>query len=162
MPQIDFSLLVETLSGLMVFIFAAYQAFSKIFGDVGVFKKKKEEKEKEERQKRKEEYSEYLSKSSKEIITPVINELKNANEEQNKKLDRLARSSNDVLRREITKIYYKYLPYKKLPRYLKEELFVLYQDYKEQGGNSFITEIYEEMKTWAVVQTEEEVYEDQI
>lgn len=62
-----------------------------------------------------------------------------------------------MLRREITNIYYKYLPYKRIPRYTKEELFHLVNDYQKQGGNTFVKEIFDEMKTWEIVQKEEDV-----
>lgn len=152
----NFTTLVEVFSGLMIIIFAIYQALSKLLSNHGIFKKKKEEREQKEKFKRQEEYQDYLEKTAKKLLNSMIEDLKKTNHEQNERLDKLVDSSNDMLRKEITKIYYKYLQHKKIPRYMKEELFILYQDYRRQNGNSFVKEIFEEMKNWEVVSTEEE------
>ena len=71
----------------------------------------------------------------------------------------LIKSSNDMLRKDIVRIYYKYLPYKKILQYDKEFVCAVYQDYHAQGGNSFIDGIMKIIRTWLVVSTEEELYQ---
>ena len=71
----------------------------------------------------------------------------------------LTKSSNDILRREIVKIYYRYLPYKKIPRFDKESLLKMVNDYFEQKGNSFIQDLYDEIKEWEVVESIEDLKE---
>ena len=71
----------------------------------------------------------------------------------------LTKSSNDILRREIVKIYYRYLPYKKIPRFDKESLLKMVNDYFEQKGNSFIQDLYNEIKEWEVVESIEDLKE---
>lgn len=83
----------------------------KAFGDIGVLKKYKDKKEEAVRQKRKKEYLEDMKEGINHMVQPMVDELKANNVEQNKKLEELLRSSNDLLRKEITRIYYKYLPY---------------------------------------------------
>lgn len=153
----EFALIVEVISGLLIFIYAGYTALIKIFGDIGIFKKKKEEREAKEKKKREKEYKKYLEDASKEILDPIVERIKKTDEEQNKRLDKLIQSSNDMLRKEITKIYYKYLPYKALPRFVKEELVTMYTDYRQQNGNSYVEEIFEEMRLWNTVNTEEDL-----
>jgi hypothetical protein len=53
---IDFVALAEILGGLMIFIYALSNAVAKIFGNVGVFKKRKEAKLEIEKKKKEEEF----------------------------------------------------------------------------------------------------------
>jgi hypothetical protein len=53
---IDFVALAEILGGLMIFIYALSNALVKIFGNVGVFKKRKEAKLEIEKKKKEEEF----------------------------------------------------------------------------------------------------------
>ena len=144
--DIDFVAIAEIFGGLMIFIYALSNAIVKIFGNIGVFKKKKEAKLKQEEQRKEEEFSRYLKSASSAYLDPITT-----------KIDKLINSSNDMLRKEITRIYYKYLPFKALPRYVKEELVTMYNDYKAQNGNSFVKDIFEEMKLWDTVNAEEDL-----
>ena len=157
MPEINFTDLVQICGGILIAIYALFQAFIKVFGNVGVLKKRKDEKEAQENIKREKECREQMGILIEELVIPIVNDIKKANINQDESLKQLKESSNDMLRREIANIYYKYLPYKKIPRYTKEELFHLVGDYQKQGGNSFVEEIFEEMKTWEIVQTEEDI-----
>ena len=157
MPEINFTDLVQICGGALIAIYALFQAFIKVFGNVGVLKKRKDEKEAQEKAKRQTEYREQMGVLIEELIIPIINDIKETNASQDESLKQLKESSNDMLRREITNIYYKYLPYKRIPRYTKEELFHLVNDYQKQGGNTFVKEIFDEMKTWEIVQKEEDV-----
>ena len=56
-----------------------------------------------------------------------------------------------VLRDRMLSIYYKHREEKQIRQYEKE-LFVLhYKAYKAMGGNSFIDDIYAEIRTWEVI-----------
>ena len=154
MEGLDVTAIIEIAGGAMILIYGLYQAFIKVFGNIGYFKKKKEEKLKREKEERKKEYKEFFEHGAEDIVDGLLKKIKEINDEQNDRLDILITSSNDLLRKEITNAYYKYAPFKKMPRYIKEGIYVLYKDYKEQGGNSFIDEIFDEIKTWEVVLTD--------
>lgn len=72
-------------------------------------------------------------------------------------LIKLRHSNQDCLRIEMNRIYYKYLPYKKIAKYDKEAFARMYEDYKDIGGNSYIDTIHEEMKKWKVVESKEDL-----
>lgn len=55
-----------------------------------------------------------------------------------------------MLRNDITSIYYKYLPTKTLPTYVRENLILLHEAYTESGGNSYVCTIYKDMLKWDV------------
>lgn len=154
MEGLDVTAIIEIAGGAMVLVYGLYQAFVKVFGNIGYFKKKKEEKLKKEKEERKKEYKEFFEHGAEEIVKSIIDKIDNANNQQNERLDTLIISSNDLLRKEITNAYYKYAPFRKMPRYIKEGIYVLYKDYKKQGGNSFIDELFDEIKTWEVVLTD--------
>ena len=58
------------------------------------------------------------------------------------------------MRVELTRIYFKYQPYKKIPQWAKESATHLYDDYVSQDGNTFIKGLWEQMSTWEVVPNE--------
>lgn len=58
-----------------------------------------------------------------------------------------------MLRNDITNIYYKYLPTKTLPVYVRENLVYLNTAYVELGGNSYVCTIVKDMLTWDVSST---------
>lgn len=57
----------------------------------------------------------------------------------------------DLMRNEIVKIYYKRQKIKELYQYERESLDKMYEGYHAGGGNSFIEDIYSEMRRWTVV-----------
>ena len=57
----------------------------------------------------------------------------------------------DLMRNEITKVYYKRQNVKELYQYERESLDKLYEGYHAGGGNSFVEDIYSEMRHWRVV-----------
>lgn len=69
----------------------------------------------------------------------------------NKKLDDNLETQRNSCRNLITDMYYKYGKYGEIPRYKHELLIKTYTNYKSMGGNSFIDEIYEEMKDIKIV-----------
>lgn len=56
-----------------------------------------------------------------------------------------------LLRSRILEIYYKYEQDRTLRQYQREDVDRLYKAYKALGGNSFIDDIYEEMREWKVI-----------
>jgi hypothetical protein len=64
------------------------------------------------------------------------------------------------MRLEICRIYYKYLPYKKILQYDKESVAKLYEDYHQQGGNTFIDGVWNEIKEWEVIRGWQDIDEE--
>lgn len=57
----------------------------------------------------------------------------------------------DLLRNEITKIYYKRQKVGKLYEYERKSLDLMYDGYAKTGLNTFVHDIYQEMRTWTIV-----------
>ena len=57
-----------------------------------------------------------------------------------------------LLRSEIVRTYYRHLDDKKMREYEFENMSKCYKAYTKNGGNSFVNHIYEEMKTWTIIQ----------
>ena len=55
-----------------------------------------------------------------------------------------------ILRSDITYIYYKFLPNRTLPTYIRENLILLNEAYVEAGGNSYINAIVKDMMSWDI------------
>jgi hypothetical protein len=55
------------------------------------------------------------------------------------------------LRKDMLEIYYHNKDNKKLRQYEKENFIYLYKAYKALKGNSFIDDIYKEVRAWEVV-----------
>lgn len=51
-----------------------------------------------------------------------------------------------LLRSNITSKYYVYKELGEIPHYEKENMLLMYEQYKKMGGNSFIDDIMEEIK----------------
>lgn len=193
--EINFSNAIEFLGGLCIIIYAVFQGFKKLFGDMKwykeLFKEKREKKLKKayedyklfrewNKEDRKQEFSEFYDnykeakkdeeetylKGLYDVYTEqfvekyeekVIDKIEDTDKTQNEKIDKLITSSNDMLRKELVTIYYRYFPYKKITIYMRKSFMKLYEDYHEQGGNSFIDDIHAQVITWQIVDTEEEV-----
>lgn len=56
-----------------------------------------------------------------------------------------------LLRSEILHIYYKHLDVGEIPQYKRQNVDYLYKAYKELGGNSFIDDVYEDIREWKIV-----------
>ena len=172
--QLDLNELIPIVGGALTLIYLIVQLIIKLLGNLDFFKNRKNSKiqkqKEEEREKIIEVFDSVYSKKIKKDINEVLNK-------QNQKIDKffkkqdevnenivseitlLTKSSNDILRREIVKIYYRYLPYKKIPRFDKESLLKMVNDYFEQKGNSFIQDLYDEIKEWEVVESIEDLKE---
>lgn len=66
-----------------------------------------------------------------------------------------SRKANDgercLLRGEILRIYYKNLDNRTIRQYEMEQYIKLYEAYKALGGNSFVDEIDQEIRSWKVI-----------
>lgn len=72
-------------------------------------------------------------------------------------IDLLNTSQLDVLRYNMNRLYYKYRPYKKILDADKQAFIKLYNDYKEMHGNTWIDSLYNEVKDWPIVESQEEL-----
>lgn len=57
-----------------------------------------------------------------------------------------------IMRNDITTMYYQHKAEKKLKQYERESLDKLYEGYSEGGHNSFVKDIYAEMRKWEIEQ----------
>lgn len=99
-----------------------------------------------------------------EALMTSLNEIKALNISQEDRLqvmqdslDLLNSSQLDMLRYDMNRIYYKYLPYKMILDADKKAFLQLYHDYKPMGGNSWIDSLYDEIKEWPIVQSSDEL-----
>ena len=147
--------LINLIGGLIILFFLGWQVVEKAFGNIGWVKDKREKKEKEKTKKREKEITLLVKET---IIPPILEEIISINDKQNAKLDNLLKSSNDTMRIELLRTYFKYRPYKKIPQWAKEAADHLHTDYKAQDGNSFVEDLWEQIVTWEVVPSEEDLH----
>lgn len=91
-----------------------------------------------------------------EKISATLNEIRDLNKEQSRRLELLSQSSKDLLRQKFMSIYHKGKKTKSLVIYDKEALEELYKDYKKEGGNSYIDKYYSRTLTWKIEADEDE------
>ena len=151
----NFSSIASAVGGFLVLVYLVWQVIVKFCGDKEWFSKRR----KEHQKRKEEENKKQLKATIKEVIEPMLLKLEERDNEQDRKLTCLIHSSNDMMRAERVKIYYHYLPYKKMLQYSRELLNKLFHDYHDQGGNSFIEDMYNEMKTWPVVSNDKDLRE---
>jgi len=142
------------LGGAVILFYLAWQVIEKAFGNVSWIKALHEKRDKKQREKREKEITTLVKDV---VIPPIIQEIEDINDKQNKKLDDLIQSSNDTLRIELLRIYFNYRPYKKIPQWAKEAAVKLHDDYIKQEGNSFVEDLWNQMSTWEIVPGEEDV-----
>lgn len=151
----NFSSIASAIGGFLVLIYLVWQVVVKFCGEKEWFNKRRKERQRQ----KEEENKKQLKETIKEVIEPMLLKLKERDNEQDRKLTCLIHSSNDMMRSEIVKIYYRYLPHKKMLQPSRELLNKLFYDYHDQGGNSFIEDMYNEMKTWPVVSNDKDLRE---
>ena len=74
------------------------------------------------------------------VITPIIISVR-----------RISNGTKCQLRSEMLRIYYKNRETQTIRQYEYENFIYLYEAYKALRGNSFIDKIYEEVRSWEVV-----------
>lgn len=157
---VDWSLsdFASFFGGLIILIYISFEAFKKATEQTRWAQERKKEKEKIKREAAHKQYKEFTDEFVKEFVPPLIARFEQSDKEIIEKLNKLNNSSNDMLRKQMTDIYYKYLPFKKILQYDKKCFIKLYHDYGAQGGNSYIEELKKELDTWEVVLTEEDLH----
>ena len=78
-------------------------------------------------------------------------------EQVQESLDLLNTSQLDMLRYNMNRLYYKYRPYKKILDADKQAFMKLYHDYKDMDGNTWIDGLYNELKDWPIVVSQDEL-----
>lgn len=93
-----------------------------------------------------------ISELRKEIMG-VINGISKDLDRMDKKLEDFHSEQKSInlvmLRHDIVQVYEHYKSSAAIPTDLYESTMNLYDQYKAAGGNGFITEVMEEMKTWS-------------
>jgi dGTP triphosphohydrolase len=86
-----------------------------------------------------------------EDLQSPLDELIQIQRELKEELEKVNRSTKDMLRQRIIAIYDTYKVEGKIPQTVRENLDELYKDYTSQGGNSYITKYYKRMIQWEVI-----------
>lgn len=68
-----------------------------------------------------------------------------------RRVKQIAEGAKCQLRSDMLRTYYHHSSEKRLRQYEKENFLLCYQAYRALGGNSFIQQVYEEVKDWEVV-----------
>ena len=58
--------------------------------------------------------------------------------------EQISESLLDLLRDDINRIYFKYVDRGEIPSYEKQNLVILFEQYKKMGGNTYMHNLYEE------------------
>lgn len=87
------------------------------------------------------------------IVTTIITSRQTRKDidQTRKDIKNVGMAQLDLMRNEIVKIYYKRQDVKELYQHERESLDKLYEGYHDGGGNSFVEDIYGEMRHWKVV-----------
>ena len=147
--------IVNLVGGAIILFFLVWQVVEKACGNISWVKARREKREKEKAETRKKEITTLVNNV---IVPPILKEIETINDEQNQKLDRLVKSSNDTIRLELLRTYFKYRPYKKILQWAKEAANHLHTDYIAQDGNSFIEDLWNQMASWEVVPSDDELH----
>ena len=99
-----------------------------------------------------------------ENIIKSLDEIKKLVLEQQAKSEKIQESMNlinisqmDLMRYNMNRLYYKYRPFKKILECDKKAFMKIYEDYHNQGGNTWIDTLYSEVTNWEPVQDESEL-----
>ena len=147
----------EVIGGFFIFLYVLIQVVQKIIDHSKWGQERKAEKEAKKLEEAHAQYKKFTDEFVSSFVPPLVQQFADQDEKLFFFFYQLTKSSNDMLRQSMTNIYYKYIPYKKILNYDKECFLKLYEDYTSQGGNSYIQDIYNELKTWDVVLKKEEL-----
>ena len=120
-------------------VFGAITAIYKFFLKPYVFLKKKRDDNIEEKESLKKQISD---------IKDAVNEVKEINLQQSTMIEHMDKSTKDILRQRIMTIFHTYRHTHSMPFHVREELNMLFKDYKAQGGNDYIDKYYDRMNIW--------------
>lgn len=108
---------------------------------------------------RREEVIEEIKNTIITTLSERVNEVKNISLEQqaqiaamNEEMHLIGNAQKDIMRVQLSKIYYQYLPYHKIKSVDKKVFNNLYSDYHALKGNSWVEDIKNEIDTWDVVE----------
>ena len=104
----------ELVGGVFIFIYFMIQVVQKIVNSTKWGKERKEERDKEKLEKAHEQYQRFTDDFVKSFVPPLMKQLTDQDERLLENINLLKSSSNDLLRKDMTDIYYKYLPYKRI------------------------------------------------
>ena len=141
----------NSLGGVLILIFLFWQVLEKVCGNFEWFQKMKKKKIEAEKKRQEEIVQKTTEKVAEQILTPIIATFEEKNRIQDEKLEMLIKSSNDMLRKDIVRIYYKYLPYKKILQYDKNGKYsILLKNGKVD--NYTLDDVYDKEKNdWIIV-----------
>lgn len=137
--------IANVVGGTLVLIFLIWQIIQKVSESFGWFEKQKSKRQEKQHLELERDVSKIIKEK---ILPPIMEKMEAINAQQSHQLNCLINSSNDMLRANLNAIYYKYLPQKKMPAHDWKLVTLLYRDYKSQDGNTYIDEIYFEMRDW--------------
>lgn len=88
-------------------------------------------------------------------MNEAFNEVRNSIDKLDRKLDDFAAEEKQInivsLRHSITQVFHTYKDKKEIPAPIYQSTLNLYDQYKQLGGNSFVSDEIEEMKSWKKV-----------
>ena len=144
--------IVTPIGIFLATIFSIYSFFAK---PTSFFKKKRLERQRKFVESIIEETVEKIVEerflSYNEQTEQFLDQIEKLNTEQSKLITILCRSSQDLLRQRIMTIYHTYKVDQQIPIYLWEDVKMLYKDYKDQMGNSYLDRYYERMEMWEII-----------
>ena len=143
-------MVLQNICNIIILIGATVAAIAGVLSFLGkplkFIKKRRDNFEQERR--------EEIAKDVERRLTPRFDEIYQQNLEQDESINILAKSSRDILRKEIIHIYSKNKAARTLTETTKEYLDDLHADYKAENGNHYIDKIYARMCTWDIVSDE--------
>ena len=93
----------------------------------------------------------FIQKLFKASIQENLDEVVELCNSINSKLDLTEEATKCGLRHSITKFYQEHFDKKQLSSYQLEDIIHLYESYQSLGGNSYVHELVDEIKTWEVI-----------
>lgn len=172
---------LQTIASIVILIGSVAVAITNIFKffgkPIGFFKKKKEQEldretqhiktvleeilpkklynhDIETRDRYKGDRQNYLQEIKSSVLHDVegtLQEILELQKELKEEIEKVNRSTKDMLRQRIMYIYEAHKEEGKLPLTMRENLDELYNDYTAQGGNSYITKYYKRMLLWEII-----------
>lgn len=158
-------MLLQTICDVIILIGTAVVAITNISRFLGrpfLFFQKRQDKDLREKIKKQLEEElpklvsdDSISKIILNNISPVLEEIKELNIQQNRRIEILANSSRDILREKIMGIYNAGKKAKALTQHQREALTQYYTDYKAEDGDSYdIEKYYNRMNSWSIIDDE--------
>lgn len=149
----DLSNILDAIGGVFVAIYAIWTIGVKVLNEAGTLTKKGREARERRQKEEKEKHQALVTAVSDEVVLKMEPRFEKLDE----KIDKMTISSNDLLRIKINDVYYRYNRYKKILRYDKENCSKMVQDYFAQDGNTYVHDLWDEICSWEVVLSWDEI-----